>query len=78
MQGQDTRLLVSLPAGSYKRFVVFPLPDTDSEYQRYLDTFKKLLPAQDLEYVEAGGHQFVTGPIGDLPLLFPQAAQVTR
>ena len=24
MQGQDTRLLASLPAGSYKRFVVFP------------------------------------------------------
>lgn len=78
MQGQDTRLLAGLPAGFYKRFVVFPLPGTDTEYQRYLDTFKKLLPAQDLAYVEVGGRQFVTGPIADLPLLFPQAAKVTR
>lgn len=77
MQGQDTRLLASLPAGPYKRFVVFPLPGTDAEYQRYLDTFKKLLPAQDLEHVNVNGCQFVTGPIGDLPLLFPKAAQAT-
>jgi hypothetical protein len=78
MQGQDTRLLASLPAGSYKRFVVFPLPGTDAEYQNYLNTFKKLLPAQDLEYLDLGGHQFVTGPITDLPLLFPKAAQAAR
>lgn len=78
MQGQDTRLLAGLPTGSYKRFVIFPLPGTDSEYQQYLDTFKKLLPAQDLAYVDLGGQQFVTGPVADLPLLFPQAAQVTR
>ncbi len=73
MQGQDTRLLASLPAGPYKRFVVFPLPGTDAEYQHYLDTFKKLLPAQDLEYVNVGGRQFVTGPItGSAPAL-PQS-----
>jgi hypothetical protein len=78
MQGQDTRLLASLPSGSYKRFVVFPLPGTDGEYQQYLETFKKLLPAQDLAYVDAGGQKFVTGPISDLPLLFPHAAKVTR
>jgi hypothetical protein len=78
MQGQDTRLLASLPVGSYKRFVVFPLPGTDAEYQHYLDTFKKLLPASDLAYVSVDDHQFVTGPIGDLPLLFPKAAQATR
>jgi hypothetical protein len=77
MQGRDTRLLASLPSGSYKRFVVFPLPGTDGEYQHYLETFKKLLPAKDLKYVDAGGRQFVTGPISDLHLLFPHAAQVT-
>ncbi len=75
MQGQDTRLLASLPAGSYKRFVVFPLPGTSAEYQHYLDTFKKLLPAQDLEYTNVRGRQFVTGPIRDLPLLFPHVAR---
>jgi hypothetical protein len=78
MQGQDTHLLASLPVGSYKRFVVFPLPGTDAEYQQYLDTFKKLLPARDLTYEDVEGRQFVTGPITDLPLLFPKAAQVTR
>jgi hypothetical protein len=78
MQGRDTSLLASLPAGSYKRFVIFPLPGTDGEYQRYLDTFNKLLPAQDLKYVDVGDRQFVTGPISDLPLLFPHAARVTR
>ena len=78
MQGQDTQLLAGLPTGSYKRFVVFPLPGTDAEYQTYLDTFKKLLPAADLKYVDVDGHEFVTGPIADLPLLFPYAPQVTR
>ncbi len=74
MQGRDTRLLTALPAGSYSRFVLFPLPSGDAEYQRYLETFKKLLPAQDLAYVDVGGHQFVTGPIADLPQLFPAIA----
>jgi hypothetical protein len=78
MQGRDTSLLTALPAGSYNRFVVFPLPGTDGEYQRYLETFRKLLPAQDLTYVDAGGHQFVTGPIADLPLLFPTIAQTAH
>ncbi len=78
MQGRDTRLLAALPTGAYNRFVIFPLPGTDGEYQQYLDTFKKLLPAQDLAYVDVGGQKFVTGPISDLPLLFPQAAKVTR
>jgi hypothetical protein len=78
MRGRDTRLLAGLPTGSYKRFVVFPLPGTDGEYQQYLKTFKKLLPAQDLANVDVGGQQFVTGPISDLPLLFPYATQVTR
>ena len=74
MQGRDTRLLPELPAGAYSRFVVFPLPGTDAEYQRYLETFNKLLPSKDLAYVDVEGHQFVTAPIRDLPLLFPQAA----
>jgi hypothetical protein len=78
MQGRDTSLLTALPAGSYSRFVVFPLPDTDPEYQQYLDTFKKLLPARDLAYIDAGGHQFVTAPIADLPMLFPTIAQAAH
>jgi hypothetical protein len=67
-----------LPSGSYSRFVLFPLPGTDAEYRKYLETFKKLLPGQDLAYIDVGGRQFVTGPIADLPLLFPQAARAAR
>jgi hypothetical protein len=78
MQGRDTRLLTGLPAGSFSRFVVFPLPGGDAEYQRYLETFNKLLPSKDLAYVDVTGHQFVTAPIADLPLLFPQAASAAR
>lgn len=78
MQGRDTRLLTRLPAGSYSRFVVFPLPTGDAQYQHYLDTFKKLLPARDLVYVNAGGRQFITAPIADLPLLFPHAAALAQ
>jgi hypothetical protein len=78
MQGRDTRLLTELPSGSYSRFVLFPLPGTDAEYRKYLETFKKLLPGQDLAYIDVGGRQFVTGPIADLPLLFPQAARAAR
>lgn len=74
MQGRDTRLLTGLPAVSCSRFVLFPLPAGNGEYQRYLEGIEKLLPAKDLRTVDLGGHEFVTGPIADLPLLFPQAA----
>jgi hypothetical protein len=78
MRGRDTRLLTGLPAVSCSRFVLFPLPGGDANNQRYLETVKKLLPAQDLAYIDVGGQQFVTGPIADLPLLFPHAAPAPR
>jgi len=40
----------------------------------YLENVKRLLPNQSLRTVCVGGHDFVTGPIALLPLLFPTAA----
>jgi hypothetical protein len=73
MHGRDTFLLSALPSASYSRFVLFPLPAGDAEYTQYLEKVKKLLPIKDLTSVDLEGHQFVTAPIADLPLLFPDA-----
>jgi Protein of unknown function (DUF2723) len=74
MQGRDTFLLSSLPTASYSRFVLFPLPAGEAGYAQYLEKVKKLLPIKDLSNVVLDGHEFVTAPIADLPLLFPDAA----
>ena len=73
MRGQDSLLLTELPSGTFRRFVLFPLPAGDVEYAQYTETIEKMLPARDLKTVSLGGHQFVTAPISDLPILFPQA-----
>lgn len=73
MRERDTKLLAELPVTSYTRFVVFPLPNGDS-YLAYLQNVMARLPSQSLSTVSAGGHEFITGPISDLPLLFPEAA----
>jgi Protein of unknown function (DUF2723) len=78
MQGRDTRLLSTLPTASFTRFVLFPLPAGDAAYAKYLDKIKKLLPAKDLSSMDLGGHQFVTAPMADLPLLFPHLALAPR
>jgi hypothetical protein len=74
MHDRDSFLLSALPVGSYSRFVLFPLPAGDAESVKYMDKIEKLLPAKDLSRLELQGQEFVTAPIRDLPLLFPQAA----
>jgi hypothetical protein len=72
MHDRNTRLLTGLPAAHYARFVLFPLPGGAS----YRDYFKKVvdrLPARSLRTVNLDGHEFLTGSISDLPLLFPDA-----
>jgi Protein of unknown function (DUF2723) len=75
MQGRDTHLLTAMPSGAYSRFVLFPLPTGSSEYRQYLKKVKDPLPSQSLQTVHAGGYDFITGPVSDLPLLFPKAAR---
>ena len=71
MQKRRTRLLTYLPAKPYTRFVLFPLPAGEPENRAYLQKVLALLPPRDLRTLSAGGHNFVTAPIADLPLLFP-------
>jgi hypothetical protein len=75
MRERDTRLLTELPGAPYTRFIVFPLSAGDS-YREYLQTVTARLPDASVHAVSAGGHVFITGPISDLPLLFPEAAPV--
>jgi hypothetical protein len=72
MYERDTRLVTALPSVPYTRFVLFPLPDGDS-YKEYLQKVIARLPDKSLRTVRSGGHEFVTGSISDLPLLFPEA-----
>lgn len=74
MRDRDTRLLAGLPLTSCSSFVLFPLPGSEIEYREYLQNVRARLPSQSLRTIRAGGHDFVTGPISVLPLLFPRAA----
>jgi hypothetical protein len=73
MQDRDTRLLVTLPQGHFSRFILFPLPGSEGAYGAYLKTVTAKLPAASLRTVQINGDIFVSGPIADLPLLFPGA-----
>ena len=75
IEGRQTELLATLPARSYTRFVLFPLPAGEQENQAYLRKVLALLPAGDLRTVAVAGHEFVTAPIADLPRLFPAMAR---
>ncbi|MCU1291311.1 MAG: hypothetical protein JWP08_161, partial [Bryobacterales bacterium] len=72
MYERDTRLVTALPATPYTRFVMFPLPDGNS-YKEYIQNVIEKLPSKSLRTVRFDGHEFVTGSISDLPLLFPEA-----
>jgi Protein O-mannosyl-transferase TMEM260-like len=71
MEHGQTELLTELPARSYSRFVLFPLPSGEQANQIYLRKVEALLPAHDLRSISLGGHDFVTAPMTDLPLLYP-------
>ncbi|HEV2274062.1 MAG TPA: DUF2723 domain-containing protein [Acidobacteriaceae bacterium] len=74
LEDRDTRLLTGLPLSTYSKFVLFPLPGEAASYRQYLDQVKSRLGEHRLRTIDAGGYQFLTGPITDLPLLFPPAA----
>ena len=76
MHQRDTQLLASLPVASYTRFVFFPLPDGKS-YRDYLETVTAKLPKQRINRISFEGRDYVTGPISDLPLLFPDAVRTS-
>ncbi len=75
MQHRNTRLLGRLDTSGIENFVLFPLPPGDDEYRRAISEFRAKFPARDLHYVRLAGCEFITGPIADLPLLFPIVAR---
>jgi len=77
MHERDTQLITALPAAPYTRFVLFPLPGGDS-YKEYIQKVVDRLPGKSLRTVRAGGREFVTGSISDLPILFPEATLTTE
>jgi hypothetical protein len=77
MYQRDTRLLAALPVASHRRFVFFPLPDGKS-YRDYLQTVTAKLPNQNINLVSFEGRDYITGPISDLPLLFPDAIRASE
>jgi hypothetical protein len=54
--------------------VLFPLPTGERANQIYLSKVKALLPGKDLRSISLGGHDFITAPLTDLPLLYPTVA----
>jgi Protein of unknown function (DUF2723) len=74
MNQRNTILMAALPLAPYRRFIVFPLPN-GSSYREYLQEVTARLPSHDLSRVTLDGHDYVTGPISDLPSLFPNAAK---
>src|SRR6185437_2867753 len=51
MRGRDTRLLPELPVTSFSRFVLFPLPNGDSESRDYLRKVEEKLPGGNLRTI---------------------------
>ena len=78
MQGRDTRLLAGLPVTSASQIVFFPLPNQGADYKEHLKKAMSQLPGGSLRTVSAGGHDFVIGPVSDLPLLFPNMAAAAK
>jgi 4-amino-4-deoxy-L-arabinose transferase-like glycosyltransferase len=75
MQNRDTQALERLPQGNFTNFLFFPLPSDDKRYGEYLARVRAKFPPHDLHTQHAGNHDFVMGPISDLPILFPDATQ---
>jgi hypothetical protein len=74
MNQRDTTLMSALPLAPYRRFIIFPLPDGDS-YRKYIQEVTTKMPSRDISRVTLGGHDYLTGPISDLSLLFPNAVK---
>ena len=71
MRHQDTRLVSRLGMGSYRSFLLFPLPSSDKEYLTYMQRVRARFPPGELHVTVLNGREFLTGPVSALPVLFP-------
>lgn len=73
MHHQDSQLFQELPlTSSYRRLVLFPLPNGDRDDMAYFAKVKRLLPDQELQVIRVGDKELVIGSTALLPLLFPK------
>ena len=75
MHNRDTQAVERFPEGGFTNFLLFPLPSDDKRYGEYLARVQAKFPPHHLHTVHAGNHDFILGPISDLPILFPHAAR---
>jgi hypothetical protein len=73
MHHKDTRILSRLGVGSFREFLLFPLPASDNEYREYMQHIRDRFPAGVLRISAQDGLEILTGPVSALPLLFPNA-----
>ena len=73
MRHQDTRLVNRISIGSFRDFLLFPLPAPDQEYLTYMQHIQARFPPGELHVTALNGREFLTGPVSALPLLFPNA-----
>jgi hypothetical protein len=75
MRHQDTRLVSRLSVGSFRDFLLFPLPASGREYREYIQQVRERFPAGTLRVTPQNGFQFLTGPVSALRVLFPNALE---
>jgi len=72
MQHRDTRVESCLSQARYERFVLFPLPPGDREYQAFWSNLRARFPQGALRIVSGGGREFSAGSTSSLSPLFPK------
>jgi len=78
MQQDDTRLVSRLPVGSFRDFILFPLPSSDQEYRQYLQRVRARFPPGVLRATDQNGLELLTGPVSALHILFPNAIDLEQ
>jgi hypothetical protein len=73
MHHKDTRIVSLLHVGSFRQFLLFPLPASDNEYREYMQHIRDRFPAGVLRISTQDGLDILTGPVSALPVLFPNA-----
>jgi hypothetical protein len=71
MHNRQTELVNLVSVGSFRDFVVFPLPTSDREYSAYMKGIRARFAASDVSVTTQNGIEFLRGPIRSLHLLFP-------
>jgi hypothetical protein len=71
MQNRQTTLTSHVAVGSFRDFILFPLPPSEKEYSDYIKRIRERFPAGELRVTTQNGVEFLRGPIRSLPALFP-------